>query len=210
MPLLLADEFFFTAHDDVTGRSRCGEGRVGLGLAGALLGELLLFGSIHIDRREVIVRDTRVLDDALAYAVLELIIRNGNVTTVRDWLQYLSESAPEQVAQRLMSAGQVRPVQVRRLMRTRTAYLPVDMNVAAWPMVRLAGKLSKREPLTTSDIVLSGLIAATELEAHVSQYASADVGHYLRELLTTLPTPLQALLSEIEAAVGDAVLSHKR
>ncbi|MBV9846712.1 MAG: GPP34 family phosphoprotein [Kutzneria sp.] len=210
MQLLLADDFFFTAHDDTTGRIRLSEGRAGLGLGGALLGELLLLGSIDIERRAIVVRDAHPPEDSLARAVLEQLIRDESVTTVRDWLHYLGQDAYEQVAQRLLRAGHVRATQTRKMLRTQVVYLPVDINVAAWPAARLATRLSKREPLSTADVVLSGLIAATELEAQVFQYDSADIGRYLRQLLTTLPSPLRALLSETEAAVGDAVLSHRR
>ncbi|MFB9908333.1 GOLPH3/VPS74 family protein [Allokutzneria oryzae] len=210
VPLLLADDYYLIAHDDVTGASRCGEGRAGLGLAGALLGELVLFGAIDIDRRNIVILDAPAPGDPLARALLEELVRNDDVTSVPDWLQYLGQRAHKQVVQRLLHAGHVRATEVRRLLQTRTVYVPTDMNVAAWSAARLANALSKDEALSVPDTVLSGLVVATELEMEVFQYASPDVGRHLRRLLAGLPPALRALLSETEAAVGDAVLRHRR
>ncbi|SDM85848.1 GOLPH3/VPS74 family protein [Allokutzneria albata] len=210
MPLLLADDYYLIAHDDVTGTARCGEGRAGLGLAGALLGELVLFGSIDIERRNIVLLDAPSPGDALARALLEELVRNSDVTSVPDWLQYLSQKAQSQVVQRLLHAGHIRPTEVRRMLQTRTVYVPTDMNVAAWAAARLANALTKNEQLSVPDVVLSGLVVATELEAEVFQHAAHEVARPLRRQLTGLPAALRALLSETEAAVGDAVLRHRR
>ena len=45
---MLADQYFLIAHEDRTGRSRLHPRATGLGLAAALLGELMLEGRLRI------------------------------------------------------------------------------------------------------------------------------------------------------------------
>lgn len=206
--LLLADDFFFAVHDDVNGRLRLTDRAAGLGLAGALLGELILFRKITLEQGHAVVIDHRPVRDALVNRVLEDVLGEGEPRPVRDWLRYLARTAYEWVAQRMMREGLVRVGQGRRLRRAQ-AYRPVDLNMAAWPIVRVAQKLSRRETLVLPDVVLAGLLRATGLDRYVRSEAVADVHPYLEFLLYRLPTPLRALVAETEAAIGEAVLHHR-
>lgn len=206
--LLLADDFFLAAHDDVTGKMRLTDRGVGIGLAGALLAELVLFRKITLQRAHVLVIDRRPVPDALAHLVLEDVLGEPEPRAVRDWLRYLGRNAYELVGQRMVREGLVRLAETRRFRRP-AGFRPVDLNAAAWPMVRLAQKLGRREQLMLPDIVLAGLIGATGLDRYLRAEAITEIIDYRSHLVSGLPAPLRVLVAETEAAIGDAVLHHR-
>ncbi|WBB98047.1 GPP34 family phosphoprotein [Solwaraspora sp. WMMA2080] len=208
MPLL-ADEFFLLAHHDVTGRARLHPRAVGLGLASAVLAELVTAQAVAVDAGHVWVVDPAAPADALGRSALRLLLDEPEHTSLRVWLTVLSERAPDHVAQRLTAAGVVRPEQVRRLMRTRTIYVPVDINLAAWPWARLSLRLRRMEPLDEPDLFLAGLAAATGLDAYLLDGAEPEVARHLDVLLRALRPALRDLLGRTGAAVGNAVLSGR-
>jgi hypothetical protein len=208
LELLLADDFFFAVHDDVNGKVRLTDRGAGLGLAAGLLGELVLFRKITLERGHVVVIDNRPVRDALVNVVLEDLLGEPEPRPVRDWLRYLSRSAYDMVGQRMMRRGLVRMSQAK-VFRRAAVYRPVDLNAAAWPIVRIAQKLGRREQLVLPDVVLAGLIMATGLAKHLRAEAVDDISEYLGHLVSRLPTPLRVLVAETEAAIGEAVLHHR-
>jgi hypothetical protein len=206
--LLLADDFFFAAHDDVSGRIRLTPRAAGFGLAAALLGELLLFRKITLQRDEVVVIDRRPVNDVLVNAVLDDVVREPQTRPVRDWLRYFGRNSYDWVAQRMMRQGLVRIAETKRFRRA-GGYRPVDLNCAAWPIVRVAQKLARQEPIVLPDVVLAGLITATGLDRYLRTEAVTEINEYLEYLTGQLPRPLRVLIAETEAAIGDAVLHHR-
>lgn len=213
--VLLADEFFLATYDELTGRCRVSRGTIGLGLAAALLAELMLPGHITIDSGHVRVRNPWPTEksptsiDALGCTVLRQLVAERRVTAVRDWLHYLARDAYERVGQRLVRAGTVKPRHRRWSPRTTVIYEPLDLNTAAWPLARLAGHLQRHESLGAGDLLLAGLITATGLQDYLLDSLPAAAGQHLRTQLSRLPVPRYELLAETEAAIGDAVLTHR-
>jgi hypothetical protein len=206
--VLLADDFYFTAHDHITGKRHLSEGGTGLGLAASLLGELVLFDRITLDRANIKVTNRVPPEDALAYTILEHLVAEPSVTTTKEWLLYLRQDAEEQVGQRLLRAGHVRRVQARKLLRTAVHYVPVDLNTFLWPATRLEMALRRREQVDVQDLFLAGLINVTDLHRSVihgvpSSTTSVDA------LLPVLPPALRELLIITDAVYGDAVLTHR-
>ncbi|HEU5469027.1 MAG TPA: GPP34 family phosphoprotein [Actinophytocola sp.] len=206
--LLLADDLFLAAHDDVSGKPRLPARAAGLGLAAALLGELVMFRRITLRRGDVVVLEKGPVPDALAHLVFEEVRREPEPAPVWDWLTYLAEDAYQRVAERMVRQGLLAP-QTKRLRRA-GGYQPVDLNAAAWPLVRLAQKLAREEPVVLPDIVLAGLVRATGLNPYLRAAALADVTTYQQRLVAQLPTPLRVLVAEAEGAVGEAVLRRRR
>lgn len=167
-------------------------------------GELLLAGRLDVDHGQLTVIDPRPPDDLLARTVLDSVINTPAVTAVRDWLLYLSRDAYIKVAQRLRRGGHVQVRRVRRFLRSTLVYFPVNLNSAARPAARLATRLRQREPLTTSDIVLTGLLAATGLDRVVLADAPAWIAQHTRNLLAEIPTPLRELVAATQTAVEEA------
>ncbi|WP_326555392.1 GOLPH3/VPS74 family protein [Micromonospora sp. NBC_01813] len=208
--MLLADEFFLLAHHDVTGRARLHPRAVGLGLASAVLAELVTVRAVTIDAGHVWVVNPAAPTDPLGRSALRLLLDEPEHTAVRLWLTVLSERAPNHVAQRLVTAGVVRPERIRRLLRTRTVYVPVDINAAAWPWARLSLRLRRLEHLDEPDLFLAGLSVQTGLDNHLLDGAEPETGRHLDDLLrTTLAPALRDLLLQTSAAVGNTVLSGR-
>ena len=205
--MLLADEFYLIAHDDTAGRRRLSPRTAGLGLAGALLGELVFYGRILVHHGRLVVLDRRPPADALAHTTMDQILAEPQAHTVRVWLAFLAEHAADAVGQRLERAGLVTPTRSR--WRRRARYVPVDMSTAAWPEHRLRLHLARGEPLALTDAVLAGLVCATGLAAQVLWDTPASARHHLAHAIGGLPQPLRELTAHVETAVGAAVLSHR-
>ncbi|MEH1017595.1 GPP34 family phosphoprotein [Micromonospora sp. CPCC 206060] len=204
--MLLADEFFLIAHTDSRGRARLNPVATGLGLAAALLGELVLSGHISLNAGLVGLVDRRPPADALAHTVLDHIVNEPQHQAVRTWLNFLAQSAAGSVGERMTRNGTVHREESRRLLRTSVVYVPVDINAAAWPATRLRALLDRPEPPTVPDGLLFGLVTATGLTREVLWAAGPRAHHRLSVLIAALPPPLKELVMHTEAAVGAAVL----
>ncbi|HEX5595969.1 MAG TPA: GPP34 family phosphoprotein [Micromonosporaceae bacterium] len=208
--MLLADEFFLLAHDDTTGKPKLHARAVGLGLAGCLLAELVLCQRITVRAAAVSVLDRRPPSDALAHTVLDQLINEPEHQSVRVWLSYLGQNAHGLVGERLARAGMVRRQESRRLLRSTTTYVPVDINAAAWPATRLRSLFDHVESMSLPDAVLVGLVAATGLDRKVLWQSASAIPKYLGHVIASLPPPTQELVTHTEAAVGAAVLSARQ
>src|SRR5262249_22008053 len=70
----LADDLYLMAHHEVSGKPLLQPRAVGLGLAGALLAELLLAGRVRVGPGGVVVAEAAPSGDALADSVLALVL----------------------------------------------------------------------------------------------------------------------------------------
>ncbi|MFG3685454.1 GPP34 family phosphoprotein [Micromonospora sp. NPDC047740] len=208
-PKLLADEFFMLAHDDQSGRPRLPHSSITFGLAAALLAELGSARWIHFERGDLTILDRRAPDDWLQHQVLAQLIASPQHTATRTWLAYLAATSYDLVAKRLLQAGMVRPVTYRRMFKTVTVFEPTDMNVAAWSWARLVGSLRQLEPLDTFDLALAGIAREVRLDQWILQGTSHASTAYLRQLLAEAPPPMRDLLAALNAAIGNAVMSHR-
>src|SRR5690242_9469883 len=127
--MLLADDFFLIAHDDRDGRARLSPKSIELGLAGALIGELVLEQRIFVEgpRLRLISRDPP--SDALAHTTLATMLAEPQHREVRTWLAYLGQTAVDAIGQRLVRAGIVQQQQIRKLLRTTVRYPANHINL---------------------------------------------------------------------------------
>jgi hypothetical protein len=206
----LADDFWRLAHHDVSGKPRLNGRAAGLGLAAALVAELMWAGKINARDGRLWVMDKSPPSDALAHTILDQLVAQPQHNTIRIWLDFLSHDASEQVAQRLWRAGHVRRETSRRLLRPNgVRWVPVDCNTAHWPTARLSTHLRNRTPMNHADAFLAGLATATGLDEHLLQDAPASTHEYLLHLIATAAPPLHELLVHTHAAVGESVLSYR-
>jgi Golgi phosphoprotein 3 GPP34 len=94
----LADDLYLMAHHEVTGKPYLQPRAAGLGLAGALLAELMLSGTLCLWRGGVAVADRPPPGDGLAGSVLSLVLSEHEQHGARDWLLFLARTAAEDVA----------------------------------------------------------------------------------------------------------------
>ena len=207
--MLLADDFFLIAHDDRDGRSRLSPKSVELGLAGALIGELVLEQRVLVEGPRLRVISGEPPSDALAHTTLATMLAEPQHREVRTWLAYLGQTAVNAVGARLVRGGVVEQAQVRRLLRTTVRYLAVDINLPAGRVVRLRRVLTSNEPMRVADTTLGGLVDATGLTSHVLWDSDTTSQRRLQSMVAALPLPLRDLIVQVEAAVGDAVLSQR-
>jgi hypothetical protein len=208
-PMLLADDFFLISHDDRDGRSRLSPRAVEFGLAGAMLGELVLERRILVEGARLRVINADPPSDPLAHTNLATMIAETQHREVRTWLLFLGRTAVDAVGQRLARVGLVEQAQVRRLLRTSTRWLATDVNLPAGRVVRLRRLLTGYEPMRVADTTLAGLAEATGLTGHVLWDADQNSVRRLQQAVTALPPPLRDLVVQVESAVGEAVLSQR-
>ncbi|MEO3858325.1 GPP34 family phosphoprotein [Acrocarpospora macrocephala] len=203
----LADDLYFVMHDDVTGRGRIHPRLTGLGLAAAILGELMLAGRVTVrlvpGQIQLAVVDPAETGDAPTQFALDHI-QAEPTHPVGTWLLFLARTAHADIAARMTEAGLLHPPGRRLLAKQVQA--PVAANTAAWPVGRLNLAIERRQPLRMQDGVLFGLIVATGGGQLVLWDANP---RYLRESLAALPETLQQLIAQTEAACGDAVISRR-
>ncbi len=206
-----ADDLYLTAHDTPRGRSQLSPVTLGLGLGAALLGELMLWRRIDLVETQLVVIDERPTGDAASSAVLEQLRREEGRHGVRDWLAYLSTGiATDLVERRLSRAGLIRRVEKRGLLGTKVAFVPTDSMTAGWPATRIRTKATRDESLDVADLLLAGLILATVLDHHVlATLGARDRARLFDQFRRLFPAMLQQLVSQAEAAVGDAVMARR-
>ena len=206
---LLADDFYLMSHDSVSGEPYLTDRVTGIGLAGALLGELALDRKIDLHGEAVVVVDREPPADALTHRVLEYLLSEQH--PMRDWLAFFGQSAVDDVAARLVHLGVLARQRSRRPWRD-GRWVPISGNVAALPAATLCTRLIRGEPLTEQATVLAGLALATGLDHRVLWEVRDAAPFALTELdtaLAELDRPLRELIGHTEAMVGSIIASHR-
>lgn len=210
--LPLADDLFLTAHDTVRGKSLLTPATLGLGLAAALIGELVFWRRLDLIDGKLALIDDRPTGDPATTAVLDQLLREGHHRAVRDWISFLATGvATDLVERRLSRAGLVQRQEKRGLLSgPKVSFVPTDSMVAGWPATRIRTFIGRNELLDIPDLVLAGLILATGLDQHV--FLTLDArgrGQLFDQFRRRLPAMLQELVAHAEAAVGDAVMARR-
>jgi hypothetical protein len=209
--LPLGDDLFLTAHDTAKGKSLLSPATLGLGVAAALLAELMMWRRLDLVDGVLTVLDDRPPPDPAVAAVLEQLLREPQHRQVRDWIAFLATgAAADLVARRLARAGLVHRQERRGLRGLRVFFVPADSMTAGWPGSRVRTAIGRGELLGVPDLVLAGLIVATGLDQHVFVTLDArERGRLTDQLRRRLPAMLRELVGHAEAAVGDAVMARR-
>lgn len=211
--MLIADEFFLIAWDTSgSGTPLLHVQATSLGLAGALLGELVLMDRVIVRGVRVEITDRSPVQDPLAHSVLKLMISTPEHSDVRTWLAYLAQNAVEAVAGRLVQAGLVHREESRSLLlRKGVRYIATDYVKAAWPSARMEMSLVNARPMTPADMAIVAMAEATGLLDSIvaDPQGRRTARRYLTTVMATMPRSLRDLAGHVHAAVGDAVLSYR-
>lgn len=207
--MLVADEFYHVAQDESSGKPLLHARILGLGLAAALLGELMLAGHLGAGDGNIVVINQRPPEDALAHTVLDQIIAEPQHRDIGIWLAFLGKTAPDEVGQRMLRAGLLTRSESRGLLRTTVRYLPTDRSAAAWPETRLRRFLTRGEQLNVHDGLLAGLVFATDLTRKVLWDGQPQSFQYLAWVISNLPPPLRELVAKTHSAAGNVVVAHR-
>ncbi|MEV6032563.1 GPP34 family phosphoprotein [Nonomuraea sp. NPDC052116] len=209
---MLADDFFLVSWDTTgTGKPRLHLQGIALGLAGALIGELVLHQRIAVRGVRLDVIDSEDVTDKVANRVLSDIGDSPHHTDVRTWLAYLAQRSVDDVGARLVDAGLLEREAPKLLRRKPPRFFSTDFSKAMWPATRLRLALVRHWPLSPQDMALATLVDACDMtETVLDDPADRRVARqYLTTLPTSIPQPLRDLSRQVSAAVGDAVLTYR-
>lgn len=208
--LALADAFWLMAHSEHSGSPKLATDIRGLGLAGALLGELMVDGDIELgDEQYVFISRYagRRRDEASAWAINE-IARVRTAAPIANWVLHLRDPAQDHVVQRLVEAD---IVELERRLIGKRRPVPRSVNLAAAPRVRMLHQIQVRD-IDPTTALLAALAVATGLDSVIER----DTGraNLREELITTvrpyLSPPMAALANAVSAASTQATLSIRR
>ncbi|WP_311931673.1 GPP34 family phosphoprotein [Microbispora sp. H11081] len=203
----LVDDLYFVLHDNVTGHPLLHPRLTGLTLAGAILAELMLAERVALDfasnpeRLHATVHETT--GDPLTRTVLAHIIAEPH-HPVGTWLLFFARTIHADVAARMIAANLLKPP-VRHLLKQQPA-APADMNTAAWPLARLNLAVQRRKPPVIGDCVLLALLAAA---GSAQRILSEHDARFVTAATALLPVPVQRVVAQTKAAVGEAVISRR-
>jgi len=204
----LADDLYLLAHHEVTGKPHLQPRAVGLGLAGALLAELMLSGNAYLWPDRIAVTDRSPPEEGLARSVLGLLVSEPEQHAPRDWLLFLARTAAEDVARRLEQSGYLIRISSRRPWRGER-WVPVDSDCAFAPFLRVKSALDSSRPVTVQNAVLASLAVACGLGRRLALYLPPKAHHRLQEAAQQLHPSLRDLIAQTQAAVDSALLSHR-
>ena len=204
---LVADDLYLMTHHESSDKSFLQPRALGLGLAGGLLAEQLLEANIGIEYGSVRVTGGTVPRDELARSLLELIAKESEPRPVRDWLEYLALSAADDVAHRLQRVGYLVKAASRKPWRSGRA-VPANSDTAVMALVRACSAFNASRPLTASAATLACLATASGLGYRLEEYGHTT-RRTLADVMTCLGPELYELISQTQAAVDSALLSHR-
>jgi hypothetical protein len=102
--------------------------------------------------------------DVATHVLVDQISAEAKALPVREWLDYLSQRAFDEVVARLVRARKLIKEERRRLLRAPSvAYTAVNRNDAAWPRARLSTSIEGGRGVGSFDTVLLALCDATGL-----------------------------------------------
>jgi hypothetical protein len=203
----VADDLYLIGHHEVTGRVLLSPRAAGLGLAGALLAELVLAGAVRVDAGTVMPAGPGRADDGLTASVAAQIAGEIPPRPVADWLAFVSRTAAGDVAAWLASAGYLAPARRRPWQAPRL--VPVDPDCAFAPIARLKAALRPGRPGDARAITVAGLAAACGLGPRLALYLPAGARTRTDALVPLLTPDLCEVIAQTQAAVDAAVLAHR-
>jgi Golgi phosphoprotein 3 (GPP34) len=205
---LVADDLYLIAHDDRTGRPHLQPRALGIGLAGALLAELMLAGWIGLRRDGTVVFAAGVAQGmVMRHALLKQIADEPGPQPLQAWLRFLAHGAARDVALRLERAGYLEHAR-SWIPGRQDRWVPVDPDWAFAPMLRVRSALDPARPVTAHAAALTGLAVAAGLRFRVDHY-QAQAGRTIQDAVAALGPGLQELIAQTQTAVDSAVLSHR-
>jgi Golgi phosphoprotein 3 (GPP34) len=211
LALPLADELFLVGHDEYTGKPLISDNVLDTGLAGAVLGELVLSGRVHVGEDSVVIPyDQRPHGERVTDAALAEVLKQRDGHPVRSWVEYLRDHSRMMVAPRLMQKGLIERVQARVMLKQTIRYPAIDRMRAASPRARLRFLLDHPASLDEQSAVLGGLVRATAMEYVVGGGSPRDARDGLERMEMALRAELRTLIAGVDAAVAAIALSAHR
>ena len=203
----VADDLWLMAHHETSGRPFLQPRPLGIGLAGALLAELMLGGHVVVGSDSSVAAGPTLPSDDLGRQVRDQIAGEPEPHVVLEWLLFLGQSAAGGVGRRLERAEYLIRVGGRVPWRA-PRWVPADPDWAFAPLLRARPATDATRPLTAHAAILAGLAAGCGLQFRLDQYLPA-AGRSIEQAVSLLTPDLQQLDGAVQAAVAGAVLAHR-
>jgi Golgi phosphoprotein 3 (GPP34) len=204
----VADDVWLLAHHEVSGKPQLQPRALGLGVAGGLVAELVLSGTLSIEPGGVVVAGPVPPLDGLARWVAGQVASEPSGHPVPVWLVFLARTAPREVAGRLEAAGYLTHVPARPWRAER--WVPADPDSAFAPVIRIKSALNPAQPPAAYGAALAGVAVACGLGARLALYLPPEaLGHHLDDVVGQLGPGLHEVITQTQAAVDSAVLAHR-
>ena len=158
VPFSLADDFFLIGLDGRTNRPRLHAKAMGLGVAAALMAELVLSNYIQIHQNRILVASRHYAPEAREHADMLSAIIAEPQHELPVWLTFFAQTSVDIVQERLV-AHRFMHVESRGVLRSKQTYVPVDPMSVEWRSLRIARLISKRDIRTWEDLSIIGLIS---------------------------------------------------
>ncbi len=204
--LRLHQELYLIAHDE-EGQPVIHVPALRLGLAGAVLLDLVLTERLDIIGGQLVVHDRTPVGDSVADTVVPALLadRNRQDRQLRIWLKRLAEDADERTRASLVAAGVLARTSRRRLgIMPRTTYEPTShaptVIARSGPRYAVHGH-QYPDPQCAA---LCGLLAVLRL--HDTLYLdlpAADLLNRLRWIAYHQPRPVREITDTVEALIGE-------
>jgi hypothetical protein len=204
---LVADDLWLMAHHETSGRPFLGPRPLGVGLAGGLLAELMLTGSIIVGFDGAVVARPFAPRDGLARGVRDQIAGEAERHTLPDWLLFFSQDAADSVAHRLERAGYLTRSGGRVPWRA-PRWVPVDPDWAFAALLRARPAAGPARQVSAHAVVLAGLAAGCGLRFRLDQYLPG-AGHAIGDAVAQLIPDLRKLIAAVQQTVDRSVLAQR-
>ena len=210
-PFSLADDFYLIGLDGRTIRPRLHTKAMGLGVAAALLAELVLANHIRVTNGRIEVAYRHYAPEVREHADMLAQINAEPQHQLPVWLSYFAQTATDVVQARLVAHGFMR-IESRGVLRAKQAYVPIDPMAVEWRSLRIARVIAKRDVRTWEDLTIIALIVATGLTEAVLWNAGPDDRDSLLAILPYLnqEPSLHALVTQVETLIAAAVLAQRK
>jgi hypothetical protein len=203
----IADDLYLIAHHEVSGKPHLQPRALGLGLAGALLAELILTGTITVTTAAVTATGHARAGDQLTQRIADQMAAEPQQHRVDTWLAFLGRTAAADVAARLAHAGYLARASARRTWRGHR-WIPVDPDCAFAPITRVSVALNPSSA-TVTGVTLAGLATACGLGPRLSLYLPDGARDRTDTWVTRLHPDLREVITHTQAAVDSALLAHR-
>ena len=228
--LALADDLWMAAHDRPNGSSLLQPKPLGIGLAAALLCELVLTNWIvEVDEAGMLhlhpdAERYGLPEDVATSGVLSQLLREASASQSRnhrhsassglvvdDWIQHLAVGdAVRLVEERLAGGSHVRRETRGGMFRaSRTVFVPESSSTSGWPAARVKRLIEEGAELTETDLSLAGLIIAVGLDKEAFEGMGRRAREYfVRQTQARMRRQLRELILRAETAVGRIVMTR--
>ncbi|MEV6525507.1 GPP34 family phosphoprotein [Longispora sp. NPDC051575] len=203
----LGDDLYLLAHSS-EGKPYIHMPSLSVGLATAVLIDLMLAGRIGVSEGKVIGYERRPTGLAVADSALGAIFSVANHPP-NYWLRAVASDSHDRISGALTAAGLLRKVQTRRLgLVPVTRIQPVDPELAVRVRARLRYALRGQDEVPVADAALCAVVGILGLESRVF-LDGLPAGH-LAAVSAALHPMLRAILSAAEHEIAQAAMSAYR